>query len=215
MGLLERGAQAEEYDDALKSGVDYNIVMTWLLAEVVKARDANILRSAPNPLTNKIALARGSMSDLHDRYMVVQPNSWASLMKLMVDMLVFLYVVGTPFTAFVYEIGCIQIYVLVFTFFLSLPFTCTSGVITILNDPFGQMASYDTVDVGAVLGETDRVTFNSLRSAFSVLAATDDDDGAPNSEEAIAVPGAALLKVNDVSVAEHKSASAAAAVRPI
>jgi hypothetical protein len=42
-----------------------------------------------------------------------------------------LYAIGTPFTAFVFEMGCFQPYPLIFSALLTMPFICSSYVIRV------------------------------------------------------------------------------------
>ena len=59
---------------------------------------------------------RGAIGGLHGQFGVNQPNLWSAHMKFVCDLLILMFIVGTPCQAFVYEVGAFQISVVVFTF---------------------------------------------------------------------------------------------------
>jgi len=55
-----------------------------------------------------------------------QPNLWAALMKFVCDLLIMMFVAGTPFMSFIYELGPFQFFVVVSSFLQSIPWLCAS-----------------------------------------------------------------------------------------
>jgi hypothetical protein len=47
---------------------------------------------------------RGAIMSLHDQFEVGQPNLWAALMKLVCDLLIMMFVVGSSFGSFLYQV---------------------------------------------------------------------------------------------------------------
>merc|ERR1712014_507081 len=100
-------------------------VLAWLSQEIQRAlRTGLIHTSCAVTCLDQLARLRGKMAAFHDTFTLNQPNMFASLMTVVVDMLVLLFVIGSPFTMFVYDVGCFQYWAVIFAFCLSSPWTC-------------------------------------------------------------------------------------------
>jgi len=140
-------------------------VLGWISCEVQSALEKGICeRSMACPCIDNIGYLRGKCAAYHDQFDTNHPNMWASLMQTVVDMLVGLYAVGTPLTAFVYELGCFQPYCLAFTIFLSFPFLCCSRLLRQLSNPYH--GSHDIFNVDSLMASSEQCIFGSLRSKF-------------------------------------------------
>jgi hypothetical protein len=153
-------------------------VIGWLFCEVQSAIGKDICEGSMGcSCIDNIGYLRGKCAAYHDAFETNHPNLWVSLMTGVVDMLVFLYAVGTPLTAFVFELGCFQPYCLAFTVFLSLPFLCCSRLLKQLGNPYA--GSHDTFNVDSLMASSEQCIFASLRSKFdlSKLASVARDVG--------------------------------------
>lgn len=113
---------------------------------------------------DQLARLRGKMAAYHDMFTVNQPNVFASLMFVVVDMLVYLFIVGSSYTMFVFELGCFQHYVFVFAAFLTLPWICCMDMINVVRDPYSSYA--DMFNVDSLMGSSEQVAFHNLRVRF-------------------------------------------------
>jgi len=139
--------------------------LAWLSREIqIALRQGLIHSSCTVTCLDQLARLRGKMAAFHDMFTMNQPNLFASLMKIVVDMLVLLFVSGSPFTMFVYETGCFQVYVVFFTVFLSLPWISCMEIIKIIINPFN--GRLDFLNVDSVMGSTEQVAFHNLRVGF-------------------------------------------------
>jgi len=151
-------------------------VVGWLSCEVQSAIEKGICeRSMAVSCIDNVGYLRGKCASFHDMFETNHPNTWATLMQAVVDMLICIYVVGTALTAFNYEQGCFQPFCLIFTIFLSLPFLCCSRIFRQLSNPY--VGRHDTLSVDALMSSTEQSIFATLRSKFdhSKLASVAND----------------------------------------
>ena len=67
-------------------------------------------------------------------------------------MLMLMFVIGNPFQSFLYELGCFQLYVVLFTTVLAIPWLCASQLVYILANPY--VSDQDRFNIDAVIKET-------------------------------------------------------------
>jgi hypothetical protein len=104
--------------------------------------------------------------------MIGQPNLWSALMKFVVDLLILMFVFGNPFTAFMYEQGPFQAYVVVFTFLQCIPWLCASKLVTTLSTPY--KSSHDQFHTDALVAFSEQVTYHNLRCSFNFPYSDED-----------------------------------------
>ena len=115
---------------------------------------------------------RGWIATINAMPMIGQPNLWSALMKFVVDLLILMFVFGNPFTAFMYEQGPFQAYVVVFTFLQCIPWLCASKLVTTLSTPY--MSSHDQFHTDALVAFSEQVTYHNLRCSFNFPYSDDD-----------------------------------------
>ena len=81
-----------------------DLVASWLAAELQAAMEGGVLRKWP-PMGWTINGARSLAEGLSQIELSSQPNLWSALMKIVVDLLILMYVVGLPVTTFSYGQG--------------------------------------------------------------------------------------------------------------
>jgi hypothetical protein len=96
----------------------------WIAREMYEGVKSNLLcHKVKCTLATNI---RGNIGGFQGQFYQNQPNLWAALMKFVCDLLIMMFVAGTPFTAFMYESGPFQIFVVVSSFLQSIPWLCAS-----------------------------------------------------------------------------------------
>ena len=127
-------------------------------------KEGLILSSCSTTALRNIAAFRGISTGLDVTLHLDQPSTWTALMSLVVDLLVLLYVFGTPFTAFVFEVGCFQVYVVMFSFLLTLPWICLMELLRKLHNPYA--GEFDFFNVASLVSSSERSSFSMLRVGF-------------------------------------------------
>ena len=89
-------------------------------------------------------------------------------MKFVCDLLILMFVLGSPFQHFAYFLGPFQYYVFIFTFLQAVPWLCASNLITCLNDPY--KGHHDMFNVDALVAGVERDSFLYLRAGFGYRA---------------------------------------------
>jgi hypothetical protein len=151
-------------------------VVGWVASELQTALEKGMIVDVR--ADRLVCNLRGQLAGYHDLFEINHPNTWASLMQAVVDMLVLLFAAGTPLTAFVYELGCFQPYCLLFTIFLSLPYLCCTRLLRQLSNPY--LGSHDVFNVDSFMADTERCLFAQLRAKidFSKVASVARDANA-------------------------------------
>jgi len=139
-------------------------VLAWISAELQQAAFYKVTSGSFPKLLGDM---RKATLDFHHSFIINQPNLWATLMKFVVDSLVFLYVLSAPFTAFLFEAGCMQPFVFFSTFFLCLPYLCSSTLLERLNTPFPRNHDshnyHDVYNLDGLMCSTEKAVFSALR----------------------------------------------------
>eukprot|EP00930_Biecheleria_cincta_P039858 TRINITY_DN27358_c0_g1_i1.p1 TRINITY_DN27358_c0_g1~~TRINITY_DN27358_c0_g1_i1.p1 ORF type:complete len:878 (+),score=132.75 TRINITY_DN27358_c0_g1_i1:97-2730(+) len=140
-------------------------VVGWLSREIQLGLHHGLLHSScATTCLDQLAGLRGKMAAFHDTFTLNQPNMYASMMTAVVDMLVLLFVISTPFTMFVYQQGCFQWYVVGGCAYLIVPWVSCLQIISIVADPF--TAKHDFFNVDSLMGSSEQVAFHNLRTSF-------------------------------------------------
>jgi hypothetical protein len=79
---------------------------------------------------------RGSVGTLRAHFDENQPNLWAALMKFVCDLLILMFLFGNPFINYLHKLGPVQFYVIVFTAFQTIPWLCSSAIVSCLANPY-------------------------------------------------------------------------------
>jgi len=101
---------------------------------------------------------------LKDQFMQNQPNMWAALMRAVSDILIIMFVLGTPYMAFDYNNGYFQSRVVVFACLQTLPWLCTSTIVQALQNPF--TSDQDMFNSDALIASSEKTAFANIRSGF-------------------------------------------------
>ena len=105
LGLL---TDAEKHDLAWSNESNYHVLVeAWLCAAVTQGIEAKRItqHGIAEVFYLKLSGFRVAVADLGALGATYQPNQWTSLMRLVGDALIFLFVFGAPFTAFIYDAG--------------------------------------------------------------------------------------------------------------
>jgi len=112
---------------------------------------------------------------------VQQPNSWTSLMRVVSDLLVLLFVLGSPLMSFDAE-SCMQPLATVFTIVLVFPLLSCNCILHTVNYPFMSQRDYDVFNTAGMLQITDRTLFTTLRAKFDFPYDAYKRSGAPSGD---------------------------------
>ena len=140
----------------------HEVVVSWVVRLIVAGNENGLLclgQRAFDPCD-----IRGKLGSFNDHFAVGQPNMWAALMKLVCDLLVLMFIAGSAFGSFLYKLGPMQFYVVIFSVLLALPWLCALRLLTLLEDPFN--SHHDMFNVDSMVASTDRTTFLNLRCGW-------------------------------------------------
>lgn len=147
----------------------FDLVLTWISSQISHGMMAGVLhdRTAEHAHHSIAAIrATATKSTLSD---VENPNGWSSLMRTVTDLLVVLFVAGSP--AICFDHGqCIQFVTMGFTVLLSFPLLACNYILNTIHTPFladsVHEKGYDIFNVAGMLQITDRTLFTTLRAKF-------------------------------------------------
>lgn len=119
-------------------------------------------------LSRCVCKLRSDCAGFHDNFIRFRPNIFTSVMQVVVDILLFLYAIGTPFT--LVEIPgceCFQIWTILAVFLLVFPIITTHSMVKILADPFSNINSaHDIFNFDTLIVSSEQTIFASLRGGF-------------------------------------------------
>ena len=98
------------------------VLVSWVVRECLDGSKEGLLGCGPRFLDP--TAIRGEISAFNNTFSVGQPNLWAALMKFVCDLLIVLFVLGSSFESFLYQLGPFQYYSVIFSVFLSVPWLC-------------------------------------------------------------------------------------------
>lgn len=141
-------------------------VLAWISCEIQQGIASGLLYpSCTTTALDNVAFLRGKMAAFHDQFSTNQPALWAALMIFMVDVLVVLILLGAPLQFYLESSMCLQWWIALGVLLLTLPFTCTSEIIQMLQNPYtGEHG--DVFNVDALMASTEQCIFASLRARF-------------------------------------------------
>ena len=144
----------------------HEVVISWLLRTIVAGNKSGLLLLGPRAID--AFDIRTHVASLNEHVFIGQPTLWAGLMKLVCDILILMFTVGSSFENFNYELGFLQPYVIIFTIILASPWLCASQVVSILEDPFN--ADHEMFNTDAFVANAERTTFLNLRCSWHGVA---------------------------------------------
>lgn len=147
-------------------------MVSWILRDCLQAVEKNILTAGFKAMI--VAKIRSEVSAFNNLFAVGQPNLWAALMKLVCDCLILMFVLGSSFESFLYQLGPFQTYCVVFSIFLSVPWLCAQRLVTVLADPFS--SHHDMFNTDSLVANAERATFMNLRCGWHGLASETTSD---------------------------------------
>jgi len=138
------------------------VLVSWVAKEMFEGIDSGLL--VPSLRVEKTNDVRGGLGTLSANLIVNQPNLWAALMTLVCDLLIVMFVIGNPFTHFIYEMGPFQLYAFLYTLFQSIPYMCAHMLVQTLANPY--VGHHDTFNTDSVIAWGERTCFTNLRCKF-------------------------------------------------
>jgi len=162
-----------ERDWLMKDGsrdtvMERETALAWALAAIGRGcRENRLLEGSHSDIIGAITEARKEMDAFHNIISTQQPNVWVMLMAVVINVLLVLYVIGSPFTMYSEEgiaSGCVQIWTVVGVFFLSFPMTFSKAIIGWLDSPL--TGNIDILNVDSMLAATEQCLFAELRAQF-------------------------------------------------
>jgi len=159
-------------------------VCAWISSEIQQGIYSGILNPAcQTTCLDNVCFLRAKMAAFHDQFNTNQPALYASLMVFVVDVLIFLLLLGAPVQLFVHGTSqCFQWWVVLGVMLITLPFLCTSTIIKLLQQPYHRDHVDDHGDVfnvDALMGSTEQCIFASLRSRFDFNGTELEDRSRP------------------------------------
>ena len=140
-------------------------VAAWLSRDLQAGmRDGTLDRASKGVLFQHVSHLRMWAADLAAITSTAQPNLWTALMKILLDVLVLLFVVSSPFRFFTYDAQAWQMFVLLCTFTLVFPMVCVSTLIVWMQDPYSNKV--DGFNPDGLVTWSERVIFTNMRAAF-------------------------------------------------
>ena len=140
-------------------------VAAWLSRDLQAGmRDGTLDRASKGVLFQHVSHLRMWAADLAAITSTAQPNLWTALMKILLDVLVLLFVVSSPFRFFTFDEGEVQMFVLLCTFTLVFPMVCVSTLIVWMQDPYSNKV--DGFNPDGLVTWSERVIFTNMRAAF-------------------------------------------------
>lgn len=169
LGLLE----VHEVDELLPMDNKLrDTVIGWLATEVASflLMDGVNAQFAAQQLADAVTGIRAATARHHDLFVRDNPNLYLNLMLMIVNFIVFLVIVGYPFSLVVYTpsffpiVPCFQPVCLIGVFVLVSSFRTAYSLLVRLRNPFSW--TNDRIKVDNLLASTDRAIFALLRSNF-------------------------------------------------
>ena len=140
-------------------------VAAWLSRDLQAGmRDGTLDRASKGVLFQHVSHLRMWAADLAAITSTAQPNLWTALMKILLDVLVLLFVVSSPFRFFTYDEQAVQTFVILCTFTLVFPMVCVSTLIVWMQDPYSNKV--DGFNPDGLVTWSERVIFTNMRAAF-------------------------------------------------
>ena len=140
-------------------------VAAWLSRDLQAGmRDGTLDRASKGVLFQHVSHLRMWAADLAAITSTAQPNLWTALMKILLDVLVLLFVVSSPFRFFTYDAQAVQMFVILCTFTLVFPMVCVSTLIVWMQDPYSNKV--DGFNPDGLVTWSERVIFTNMRAAF-------------------------------------------------
>ena len=170
-----------------------DLVLAWISDTISEASERELFNQhfMSEAIVN-VAGARSKIAGFQDMFTIKEPNVWTALMTFVVDALILVYVIGTPFMAFteIKGVECFQLWSLLSTFFLCFPLVCATSIVKLLDYPFPtgrtekmhKIFDHDVFNVGATMASTEQTIFQSLRTSFddhtrkAAAAAAEDEE---------------------------------------
>jgi len=85
-------------------------------------------------------------------------------MTLVCDLLIVMFVLGNPFSHFIYEMGPFQLYAFLYTLIQTIPYMCANMLVKTLSNPY--KGHHDMFNTDSVIAWGERTCFANLRSKF-------------------------------------------------
>jgi len=166
---VKLGLTTQEESDALaKTPFELRdvLVLSWIGQSVQHGFTSNLLASErASAIDLMLHELRMYIATTGAIAMTKQPNLWASLMNMVVNLLLLLYLVGLPFTCFTYDSGFMQYFTIITSALLTFPWVCMGALIQWLTEPFH--SKRDAMNIDGLVCWSERVTFTQMRMPFS------------------------------------------------
>ena len=140
-------------------------VVSWICRDLQAGmRDGTLDRASKGVLFQHLSHLRMWAADLAAITSTAQPNLWTALMSILLDALILLFVVGSPFRFFVYDAHAVQVNIVLCTFALVFPWVCVGTLIVWMQDPYTNVV--DGFNPDGLVCWSERVIFTNMRATF-------------------------------------------------
>ena len=140
-------------------------VVSWLSRDLQAGmRDGTLDRASKGVLFQHLSHLRMWSADLAAITSTAQPNLWTALMRILLDLLILLFVVGSPFRFFLYDAGALQTNLVLCSFALVFPWVCVGTLIEWMQDPYTNVV--DGFNPDGLVCWSERVIFTNMRATF-------------------------------------------------
>jgi hypothetical protein len=106
------------------------VTISWLARAVTQGQEKGLLSklgaSTVNAMVHELRMFCATTPSISA---MKQPNLWSSLMNVVVNLLLLLYLVGLPFTCFSYDSGAVQYFTISTSAILTFPWICMGALI--------------------------------------------------------------------------------------
>jgi len=140
-------------------------LVSWICRDLQAGmRDGTLDRVSKGVLFQHLSHLRMWAADLAAITSTAQPNLWTALMSILLDALILLFVVGSPFRFFVYDAHAVQVNIVLCTFALVFPWVCVGTLIVWMQDPYTNVV--DGFNPDGLVCWSERVIFTNMRATF-------------------------------------------------
>jgi len=150
-----------------------DVTVAWISAALQKGMTDGLLHGASqSALYTHLSHLRMWSANIGTITVTNQPNSWSSLMKIVVDMLTMLFVLGGPITSFDYKKHNFQWFAILYSSVGTFPWIAMGALIDRLHNPY-RVGQFDAFNVDGIITWSERVLFTNMRAAIHMSSAPD------------------------------------------
>eukprot|EP00978_Attheya_sp_CCMP212_P048480 scaffold527263_cov63-Attheya_sp.AAC.1 len=188
-------------------------MLTIEVAKLMQMDDVNSMM-VNDTLSQAITRLRATFTEHHDLFVRDNPNFYITLMFIVVNIMIFFYIISYPFSLAVYTpayfpgLTCVQPVTFIGVFLLLFAFRSAFSMITNIRNPFSWTA--DRIKVESLLASSDSCIFATLRANFDgpsmvVLSSIPEENTENEKEDDEGVPTPSPKRTSRISLPEETS----------